>query len=175
MFGIKQIKKTYRELPVSVKFFIKRATILFVCWLLLYHLILEPIGIPDNQLTQLVLWGTTKVLSLFYASAYYKDAIIYINGHDTISIVSSCNGLEVIVLYWGFLLCVPTTRKRLLWYSLNGFILICVLNVLRCVGLAVMTLNNHPLTDFAHHYAFKLVIYGVIFLLWMSYSKKYRL
>jgi exosortase/archaeosortase family protein len=57
-------------------------------------------------------------------------------------------------------------------YAVGGVAIIYVCNILRCTGLAIMWYHHSSLADFAHHYAFKLIIYAVAFLLWAMYSKK---
>lgn len=170
---IAQAKKTYYDLPVNLRRFLVRATILFVFWELLYNLLLKPIGIPDTQLTHFVVIYTHKILTLFYSNVTYNGASIYINGKLAIIIAAACNALELLVLYVGFLLCIPTNAKRFWAFTIGGIALVVVLNIMRCVALAVLFYNNHPIADFAHHYLFTTFIYGVIFFLWTRYSKKY--
>jgi len=170
---ISQVKKTYYDLPLNLRRFLLRATILFVIWELLYNLLLKPTGIPDQQLTQFVVTWTHKLLTLFYVNTTVQNATIFINGKQAIIIAAACNALELLVLYIGFMLCIPTTAKRFWLFAIGGLALIIVLNILRCAGLAVLFYNNHPIADFAHHYLFKIFIYGVIFYLWILYSKKY--
>ncbi|MDR3681674.1 MAG: archaeosortase/exosortase family protein [Flavipsychrobacter sp.] len=170
---ISQVKKTYYDLPLNLRRFLVRASILFIVWELLYNLLLKPIGIPDDQLTHFVVIYTYKLLTLFYSNVTYSGASIYMSGQLAIIIAPACNALELLVLYVGFLLCIPTTRKRFWLFTLGGLALVVVLNILRCAALAVLFYNNHPIADFAHHYLFKIFIYGVIFYLWILYSKKY--
>lgn len=173
MKAVLQIKKTYQELPANLKRFLIRGLILFIAWSLLYNLLLKPIEIPDRQLTHFIVICTEKVLSLFYTDLRVKGADIFINGFDAIQIAPSCNGLEMQVLFIGFLLCLPTSKKRFWSYALVGLVIINILNIIRCAVLAWMFYNNFTIADFAHHYIFKLIIFGAIFYMWMLYSKKY--
>src|ERR1700761_4536596 len=135
---ISQAKKTYYDLPANLRRFLLRASVLFVAWSLLYNLLLKPIEIPDQQLTHFVVVYTEKLLSFFYKNIYFKDATIYINGKVAIIIAPACNALELLVLYIGFLLCIPTTRKRFYLFAIGGTALVVVLNILRCAALAVL-------------------------------------
>lgn len=168
-----QLKKTYQELPPNLRRFLIRGAILFIAWELLYTLLLKPVGVPDKQLTDFVIFWTDKVLHLFYTDVRLDGATIVINGSSAVTIRDACNGLEMEVLYIGFLLCLPTTRKRFWGYALIGLVIINILNIGRCVALAYMFYKNIPIADFAHHYIFKLIIFGIIFVMWMMYSKKY--
>lgn len=167
-----KLKSRYLGLPLNARIFLKRGIVLLVGWLLLYNLILKPIDIPDRQFTFLAQYCTAKILSLFYNDVQLAAPHIFIGGRDIVVITNPCNGLELFVLYIGFLLCIPASRKRFWAFAIGGTIVIFVINILRCMGLAIMSYNHSTLTDFAHHYAFKLIVYAVTFLGWMLYSKK---
>lgn len=164
--------KIKNAIPAQVRPFLVRAAILVAVWELLYNFVLKPSGIPDEQLTAMVQWGTIKLLSLFYDNLGQDGNIIIINGENAVSIARQCNGLELIVLYLGFMLCIPTSLKRFLIFSVVGLLVIYFLNLIRSAALAVMYLQNHAWTDFAHHYVFKIIIYAVVFYGWVLYIKK---
>jgi exosortase/archaeosortase family protein len=170
-----QIKKLYNTFPVGLRKFLVRAAIVFIAWRLLYFFVLQPTDFPDKQLIDLVLFGTYEMLHLFYNDLAIHGDTIFVNGRNTLTVAVACNGLELMVLYVGFLLCMPTTWKRQLGFALSGVALIIFLNMVRCTILGVMFYNNHFMADFAHHYLFKLAIYGVTFWLWVVYSRKYSL
>lgn len=171
---VQSFKKIYRELPLNLRRFLIRGAVLFIAWTLLYNLLLKPQEVPDRQLTHVIVLATSKVLTWFYPLVEVKnDSVIYINGRDVIQIAPACNGLELLVLYIGFLLCIPTGKKRFWAFTLSGIIIVTILNIIRCVALAAMFYHKHAMADFAHHYLFKLAIYGVIFYLWVLYSRKF--
>lgn len=173
---IGRLKQHYEKLPVEGRKFVTKAAILFIAWKLLYNFILIPIDIPDRQLTYVVGKGTERFLSLFYDNTAYEGLnFILINSRRVCKITPSCNGLELIVLFVGFLLCLPTTRKRFLLFTIAGITGIYILNIFRCAALSVMTLHHNSLKDFAHHYAFKIAVYAFVFLLWVLYSKRNKL
>lgn len=161
-----------KVLPSNIRPIIIRGLLLVVGWTLLYKFVLGPAGIPDNQLSKLVQIGTAEVLSWFYPNVTQAGTIVFIDGIPSVSIGHQCNGLELNALYIGFMLCFPASFRKILIYTLVGFAAIYSLNVIRCAVLAVMYINHNDLTDFAHHYAFKLVIYAVVFYGWVLYSKK---
>lgn len=167
-------KTANKLLPANIKPIVIRGVLLVIGWTLLYKYILGPSGIPDNQLSKLVQIGTAELLSWFYQNVTQAGTVVYIDGTASVSIGHQCNGLELTALYVGFLLCFPSNIKKLLIYGIAGFVAIYLLNVIRCAVLAVMYINHNDLTDFAHHYAFKLVIYAVVFYGWVLYTKKPR-
>jgi exosortase/archaeosortase family protein len=169
----KQMSKIQEVLPGNIRKFFLRAVILIVGWNLLYHLLLKPALVPDRQLTDFVIWGTIKFLSLFHSSVFELNDSIYLYGVRSVSVAHSCNGLELIVLYLGFLFCLPSEPKRMLVFAIAGTAVICFLNFIRCGTLAWMFLNMRTVVDFAHHYLFKLIIYAVVFYGWVLYVRKH--
>lgn len=169
---VEQTKKMYPELPANVRTFALRGSLLLTGWLLVYHLILKPSGIPDTQLSHLVQLCTTEVLSWIYNDVHLIGPSIYSGNEYIITITNPCNGLELHVLYIGFMMCIPTNAKRFWSFAIAGNIIILALNIARCTGLAIMNVHHSYLIDFAHHYAFKLALYAAIFYGWLLYAKK---
>ncbi|MBA3829392.1 MAG: hypothetical protein H0X33_10690 [Taibaiella sp.] len=167
----KDVKTIDTRMPTGLSAFLIRATILFLGWTLLYYLWLRPIGIPDNQLTRFIILATQKGLQLFYSTVTVNGQEILISGGHAVNITYACNGFELYALYVGFLIAMPTNMKRLIKYTLLGIVVITGTNIIRCILLSIMFYNHYALADFAHHFLFKLIIYGIIFLIWMQYSK----
>jgi len=171
---VPRVKKMYNELPATVRSFLWRAILLFAGWLIIYNLVLKPANVPDSQLTKLVTWAAAKTLSLFYVNVHTEGQNIFVNGQVAVGIANQCNGLELIMLYLGFLLCLPTSRLRTIVYAVVGTITICIMNIIRCSVLAFLFMSHNYYADFAHHYAFKLIVYAAVFAGWIGYSKKTR-
>ena len=169
----KNIKEQYARIPDAVKAFLFRAVLLIIVWKALYLLILKPANIPDAFMCQFFSRITAQTMSLFYPDCFAKGITVYVAGRPTLNILPGCNGLELIILYIGFLLCLPTTLKRMANFIVWGGISILILNYIRFVVLAYMTVQKMALTHFLHLYVFTLIVYGYIFLLWRQYTKKY--
>jgi exosortase/archaeosortase family protein len=133
--------------------------------------VLQPSGIPDKALTQIVLSGTVEMLSLFYSSVQQIDNSVVVQGKPSINIEDACNGLELIALYLGYLLILPSNWKRMTAYIVLGIAGIYFLNIVRCSLLAYLFQHDVSTANFAHKYAFKLVVYAFVFWGWISYSK----
>lgn len=167
------LQTTKKQVTLAhIKPFIIRGLALVIGWNLLYQLVLAPLGIPDNQITSAVQWGTAKALIPFFTDVHRSGASVFINHVQCINIAPQCNGLELMVLYMGFILCIPANLRKMILFSIAGLAVIYLLNVIRCTLLAWMYYKNLPLADFAHHYAFKLAIYAVVFYSWTLYVKK---
>jgi len=181
------LKQTYQNIPTPVKLFLQRALLLFILWKLLFHLLLLPQRIPDKFLSDSNAYFTTKCFEKIYPNSLittreYKDYRLYKEGIDhilimrdnkaVVGVTDGCNGLEVFVLYLGFLICIPTNWRRQLLFAIGGILLLYFFNVLRVVGLGLLHQHYREAFDIAHHYIFKLFIYGVVFYLWVLYAKK---
>ena len=160
--------------------------VLFIVWKVLYLCILVPNRVLDRPITDAVSAGTAKTLNFFSKPPEYsqrpgvnvkqdgerEDVMVISRGHERVlSIADACNGLEVIVLYAGLILCMPSRWSRKSLFILAGIVLIEVLNVLRCAGLALVYQEYPQYLDFSHHYLFTFVVYAFIFWLWYLFSR----
>lgn len=180
------IKQAYNDVPPGIKTFAKKAAIFFAAWLVLYYGIMRPTRVPDKFLTEVTAKTTVSMVNKFYKPGFgYADVvnrptidneksgvdILYNNG-QVLFITDGCNAFDLFVLYIAFLVCVPTTIKRLISFSVIGVLTVFVLNIARCFALVYLVLNKPSYVDFAHHYAFTLIVYAFIFYGWVLYSKK---
>jgi exosortase/archaeosortase family protein len=179
----------WHAIPNPVKAFLLKATVMFVVWKAVYLLFLLPGRILDKPLTYIIGKGTAASLNLISRPDEYSavpatqpnfvagDAPVPVmairSGQLTVlSIADSCNGLELLVLYAGLILCLPAARKRKGVYILGGILFIEIINVIRCVGLALIFLRRPQYLDFSHHYLFTFAVYAFIFWLWWLFSRE---
>ena len=127
-------------------------------------------GAPDKYITRQAM--DTVILDGEFVASPATD--IYRSGERTLRIANACNGLELMVLYIGFILCFPAPAARKWKFVLGGIALICLLNVLRCTGLVLIFVHYRKYLDFSHHFLFTFVVYLLIFLLWFVFTKKPR-
>src|SRR5580658_9294191 len=176
------------QIPGPVKSFLVKAIVLFVGWKVVYLVFLAPGRVLDKQLTSAVGKGTAATLGFLYPADDYNavsgihpivpggedmEPVMMVRSGDTVllNIADACNGLEVLALYAGLILCLPASPKRKLAYILGGMAGIEVLNVIRCTGLVLVYLHEPEYLNFSHHYLFTLVVYAFIFWLWYLYSR----
>jgi exosortase/archaeosortase family protein len=179
----------WKAIPRPVQLFLLKALVLFVVWKGVYLLFLLPARVLDGPLTLAVGKGTAATLDLMTRSQDFtsKDALrfepegrahfyhvqeIDASGERALSIADVCNGLELIVLYIGFILCFPAKAWRQVIFILSGTVLIYLVNLVRCAGLILIYLHSPALLDFSHHYLFTFMVYSVVFFLWYIYSHK---
>lgn len=189
MFYI-HIKQAFVHVPSGIRNFARKALLMLVAWFLLYYCLLQPYRVPDKWLTDVTASSTVSALNKLYktgfthvqnttrqvsASGSTLSADIVSNNQVIVAIADACNAFELYVLFVCFLICLPTTFKRFLLFSMVGIASIFILNIARCFALTWLTINKPSLVDFAHHYAFTLIVYSFMFGTWVIYAKKYQL
>lgn len=163
---------TVKKQRLHASRFIIRALLLFLGWQAVYHLVLQPWGQPDALLTHTVLTGTLRLLQLFFADVTLQGNAILINHLPSVSVADACNGLELIALYLGFLVLLPSGWKRMAVFAALGISGIILLNMIRCSALAVLYQHDISTAHFAHKYLFTLIVYAFVFYGWMRYTKR---
>ena len=186
-----RILEKWRQVPQPVRSFLYKGVILLAAWKVLYLCILLPNRILDRPLTHLIGAATVTTLNVCTHSSHYSlekgideravgaDGLVYSenveriyrDGEKVLSIADVCNGLEVMVLYVGFIVCWSAAgRARKAAFAAGGSVLIVLLNILRCSALTFIYLRWPQYADFYHHYVFTFVIYGLIFALWYRFT-----
>jgi exosortase/archaeosortase family protein len=187
-----QIKRILEEkwgaLPSGASSFLKKAVGLFIGWKLLYILVLLPLGEPDGWLVRNLGDATVWFLNVssigeerYHVRHMMVEkpggrpggdvcAQVYSSGmRADIGIFAPCNGLELMVLAVGFILCFNGGAKRKALYVLLSITAIFLVNVLRCSLLVMINAEQPAYFEFAHKYLFNLVSYVIVFLVWMHY------
>jgi len=171
-----QLKTQLQKIPASLRNFLIKAIILFISWQLLYHFAMQPTRVPDRFLTNITGIATEKFYALFYQNMSIQldvfKVIIMRNGEKVIGIADPCNALEIYVLYVSFIICYPSTIKHRLKYIAIGLPILFVFNVLRACGLTWLNINRKDLADFSHHYLFQAIMYVIVFIIWVRFTRK---
>jgi len=177
-------------LPPETIHFMLRALIGVVVWKAAYLLVLRPSGVPDDWLVRQLGSSTVRMLRIVGEDGYSEKIFQQRKGGDpvleTVSVIHAgdgrallaieppCNGLDLMVLSAGFVLCYsgPWRRKML-------FIPLCILtvglmNVLRCGLLCLLWTGIPAFFDSMHKVVFNLFAYACVFGLWMAYAGRWR-
>jgi exosortase family protein XrtF len=93
--------------------------------------------------------------------------LMYLNGLPIISIDTPCNGLPMMYLFLSFIVVYPGPWKRKLAFILTGVAIIYILNLFRIIALSYISIYMKDYFYFNHKYAFQIIVYTVIILLWM--------
>ena len=101
------------------------------------------------------------------------EAQLVFTGHGSIYIGSGCSGLELFLLFFGFILLMKGRLKDKLWFIPLGFLGILILNIIRITGLSMIYFHHPNYLDFNHKFTFVVIVYGAIFGLWILWVNKY--
>jgi exosortase family protein XrtF len=181
-------KKAFEQFPPQVRIFLLRGFVLFALWKFVYLFFWAQPRTLDGPLTNTVGSQSVWILNQIYQTKGFKATPVVAvtrmegeyqvakvskidkDGKHLLNIADDCNGLELFILYIGFILSMPATFKRKGIYLLGGVIIIHVVNLLRCVGLSALLMHWDKYFDLAHHYIFKIMVYSTIFILWVRFS-----
>ena len=98
--------------------------------------------------------------------------VIY-NGKYIARIVEGCNAISVIILFAAFVFAFASNWIKTTLYIVVGAVLVYVLNIIR-IALLVWAFYYYPeYKEFLHGTAFPLFIYGVVFILWLIWIRKF--
>lgn len=156
-----------------VKVFLIKAAIIFVVWQVFYSLLISPNGTIDNALTGLVVSSSVFCLNLIGFDTYSKENVLFIDGVQSVLVANGCNGLELIVLFVGFLVCFPGKIFQKVMYSILGSIVLIFINIMREVLLALNYNYFESTFDLNHKYTYTLIVYGCVFFIWKHWLEHY--
>jgi exosortase family protein XrtF len=157
--------------------FVILAIALYIIWFLSYDFVIAPDGRTDAWLNKVVADHSAILLNLIgYSSDTapgIKQTILRINECSMVGVGNPCNGLELFVLFAGFIICFPGPVNKKLFFIPAGILIIHFVNVIRSAALALIQFKNPENLEFNHHYTFTILVYAIIFGLWMIWVNRY--
>lgn len=88
-------------------------------------------------------------------------------------VVEGCNSISIIILFISFIIAFADAFKATLIYILAGSVLLYIVNLIRIVILSIGLYHYPWRRDILHTIIFPLIIYGMVFLLWMLWVRRY--
>jgi exosortase/archaeosortase family protein len=156
-----------------VRLFLIRAAIAYISWLILYYGFIQPEGTVNYVLTNLVIKVTVLGLELLgYQTSGLGDMIL-IDGQPVVLVADACNGLELIALFVGFIVCFPGRVVYKSVFIVIGSFVIFLINILREIVLSLNYKYFQETFDFNHKYTYVFVVYVFVFFMWRIWLKKY--
>jgi len=152
---------------------------IFIAWFLLYHIILEDEEVLDAPIIVFQSYVSKGIISFFgYDVEMVRktglfSASLVLDNQAAVLVGTECGGLELIVLFVGFIIAYGGNKKVLLWFIPLGIATILLLNILRISALAIMALEYPQYLDFNHKYTFVIIVYGAIFWLWLVWINRF--
>ena len=88
-------------------------------------------------------------------------------------LVEGYNSISIIILFISFIIAFADRSKATLFYILAGSVLIYAVNLIRIVILSIGLYHYPWRRDILHTIIFPLIIYGMVFLLWMIWVRRF--
>ncbi len=101
------------------------------------------------------------------------EARLVFAGAGSICIGDGCSGLELFILFFGFILLMRGRIKDKLWFIPAGVLAILILNIIRIIALSLIFYHTPEYLIFNHKYTFVIIVYGAIFGLWVLWVNKF--
>ena len=98
---------------------------------------------------------------------------VIINGKFVARVIEGCNAISIIILFLSFIIAFSDKFKATLLYCLAGSIIIYAFNLIRIVILSVGLYHYPWRQEVLHTVIFPMLIYGVVFILWMVWVKRF--
>ena len=100
---------------------------------------------------------------------------LIINNKFVARVVEGCNSISVIILFVSFLIAFAGKPKTTFFYALSGSVLVYTVNLIRIAVLSIGLYHYPWRRDILHTVIFPLIIYGLVFILWMVWVKRFSL
>lgn len=88
-------------------------------------------------------------------------------------IIEGCNSISIVILFIAFIVAFSASFKTTVSYIIFGSLLIYVINIIRIVIIAIALYKFPEYEHLLHNYLFPAIIYGVTFLLWFIWVRKF--
>ena len=98
---------------------------------------------------------------------------LIINNKFVARVIEGCNSVSIIVLFVAFMIAFAGEWKRTAFYILAGSVLIYSINLIRIAILSIGLYHYPWRREILHTVIFPLIIYGLVFLLWMFWVRRF--
>jgi exosortase family protein XrtF len=162
--------------------FLSKFFFTFIILTVLYQVFLS--SFEDNRtdsVTKSVARNTEQLLGLFHTDITIEEnteetfiKLIY-NNRYVARMIEGCNAISVIILFIAFVVSFSGKLKPTLLFIFGGSVVIYILNVIRIALLTVLIYYFPKQESLLHGVLFPLFIYGVVFILWVIWVRKFSL
>ncbi|WP_426095933.1 exosortase family protein XrtF [Flavobacterium sp. DSR2-3-3] len=132
-----------------------------------------------DSITRMVSENTGQVLHLFTDEYSIEESVeqpymkLFYEQKYVARIVEGCNAISVIILFISFVVAFSGKLQATLLFIFGGSLLIYALNILRIAALSALIFYFPKQEPFLHGVFFPLYIYGVVFILWLIWVRKF--
>ncbi|MDG2432788.1 exosortase family protein XrtF [Flavobacterium sp.] len=160
--------------------FLSKFFLSYILLTLLYQAYLSQFTTDQmDSITCLVASHTERLLSVFnidFQVKYYVGEaylrLIY-NQKYVARMIEGCNAISIVILFIAFVVSFSGKLKTTLLFIGFGVFVIYALNIIRIALLCVLIFWYPAKEGLLHGVIFPLSIYGVVFILWLIWVKKY--
>lgn len=144
---------------------------------LIYGVWIESLGQHPDAMTHLVSDQSGKILELlgYNASVILNTTaptVKLMNGGQTVlNVFEGCNGVNVFIVFFSFVLAFGGRRRRMVWFIPLGLVAIHAANLIRILFLFWLAEQGSNYFYYFHKYLFTAAIYAVVFVLWWIWIK----
>jgi exosortase family protein XrtF len=100
---------------------------------------------------------------------------LIVNKKYVARVVEGCNSISVIILFISFIIAFAGKPKTTFLYALAGSVLIYSVNLFRIAVLSIGLYHYPWRRNILHTIIFPLIIYGMVFLLWMVWVRRFSI
>lgn len=132
-----------------------------------------------SPITKTVANHVQKVAKIMGYNAYVKQSTnelsmqFVLNGKYVSRIIEGCSSISIIILFLAFIIAFSGGVKATILFGLFGSVLIYIVNILRIIALSIMYYKYPEYETILHDLFFPAVIYGLTFILWLTWVKFY--
>ncbi len=154
---------------------------LYLTWLLIYHLVIKEYTNWDFDLNYNIVYLSAQLFNFFGIETFidiesnHVALIKNLSQHQGVWVGDECNGFKLFSIFSIFIIAFPGNIYSKFIFIPIGIMIIHFANILRIMALLLINDYNPSYLDFNHNYTFTILIYGVIFLLWLFWLKKYSI
>lgn len=112
--------------------------------------------------------------TLLFDDVPQEQVYFYVKKEYVTRMVEGCNAISVIILFVSFVFAFFKGAKTFIFVAV-GLLALHMMNVLRIVGLNIVTRDYPEYNKLAHDYLFPAVIYGSVVVLWLVWIKFFAL
>lgn len=109
---------------------------------------------------------------LFGMESYRYNQQIYFENSPGIRIVWACSGVKQFIMMVLVVAVASGSWIKKAWFIPLSLLFLYLLNVVRLVGLTIVTRSHMEWFDFSHKIVFRIIIYGGIFIMWWLWVEK---
>ena len=152
--------------------FILKVLILYILWDYVLVNWLNHTSVA-KLVSQFTLIASEQLLSLWGYQASVNNTTMHIDQQPLVYMGNACNGMDFMGLFACFVIAYPSKIRAKWWFLPLGLCAIFGLNIIRIALLSINALYWEASFAFNHKHTFVVLVYGIMFLMWISWINKY--